>query len=108
VCAAQNVTTLDVIDAPLVRRYIDYLKTRPARRTEHLDSHTIHGHVRAIRALLFWAASEELIDERIPHRVKLLTKEQKVLKVFIYQQLGLLFKEARGRFVTHGSSLSQV
>ena len=93
-CQEQGVTTLEAIEPPLVRRYIDYLKTRPARRGEHLDSHTVHGHVRAIRALLFWAASEELIDERIPRRVKLPTKEQKVLKVFNEQQLDMLFKEA--------------
>jgi len=41
-----------------------------------------HPHVRrAIRALLNWAASEDLLDERISKRVALPKREQKVLGI---------------------------
>jgi hypothetical protein len=47
----------------------------------------VHGHVQAIRAVLFWAAREELIDEKIPKRIALPKREQKVLKVLDDKQL---------------------
>jgi integrase/recombinase XerD len=94
-CAAQGVTTLDAITPPLVRRYVAHLQSRTARFSEKLDTHTIHGHVRVIRALLHWAAREELIDEKIPKRISLPRKEQKVLHTLSEQQIGLLFKAAQ-------------
>jgi site-specific recombinase XerD len=93
-CDEQGVQTLEAVTAPLVRRYIDYLQTRPARRTEKLDSFTVHGHVRAIRALLNWAGSEEMIDENIAHRIKPPTKEKKVLHVLTEKQVELLMRAA--------------
>ena len=90
----QGVTELEQINPPLVRRYIEYLQTRPGKRSATLDSFTIHGHIRAIRTLLFWAADEGLIDEKIPQKVKPLKREQKVLQVLSDKQLALLFKAA--------------
>jgi site-specific recombinase XerD len=80
-CAEQDARDLEQVTPPLVRRYIAYLQARPAKRSEKLDSFTVHGHVRVIRALLFWAASEDLIDEKIPRRIALPKREQKVLQV---------------------------
>jgi integrase/recombinase XerD len=93
-CAENHCTTLEDVSPMLVRRYIDYLKSRPAKRSEKLDSFTVHGHVRVIRALLFWAASEDLIDEKVPKRIALPKREQKVLQVLSDKQLELLFKAA--------------
>lgn len=90
----QDIVTLEAITPPLVRRYVDYLHTRPSRFGKPLDSFTVHGHIRAIRTLLFWAASEELIDEKIPRRIQPPKREQKVLQVFSDTQLALLFKAA--------------
>jgi site-specific recombinase XerD len=95
-CDGQQVTTLEQLSAPLIRRYIDYLQTRPSLKSGRpLDSFTIHGHVRAIRTLLFWAVSEELIDEKLPHKIKPTKREQKVLKILEDKQLDLLFAAAR-------------
>jgi site-specific recombinase XerD len=93
-CKDQGVDTLEAVDPPFVRRYIEHLQTRASRYGKPLDTLTIHGHVRQIRTLLFWAASERLIDERIPRRIKLPKKEQKVLHVFSDEQLELMFKAA--------------
>jgi site-specific recombinase XerD len=93
-CKDQGVDTLEAVDPPLVRRYIEHLQTRTSRYGKPLDTLTIHGHVRQIRTLLFWAASEQLIDERIPRRIKPPKKEQKVLHVFSDEQLALMFKAA--------------
>jgi site-specific recombinase XerD len=94
-CAAQGVKDLECATPPLIRRYIAYLQERPAKRSQKLDSFTVHGHVRVIRALLFWAASEDLIDEKIPKRIALPKREQKVLQVISDKQLDLLFKAAQ-------------
>jgi integrase/recombinase XerD len=95
-CDENHITTLEQLHAPLIRRYIEYLQTRPSLKTGRpLDSFTIHGHVRAIRTLLFWAASEDLIDEKLPHRIKPTKREQKVLKILEGKQLDLLFAAAK-------------
>src|SRR5258708_39178190 len=78
----QGVTNIEDITTALVRRYVDYRRNTPANHGKPLDSHTLHGHVRAIRALLYWAADDELLDRQVPKRVKLPTKEQKLLPVF--------------------------
>jgi integrase/recombinase XerD len=92
---SQGVTTLEGIDPPLVRRYLDHLHTRATRTGRPLDSFTIHGHIRAIRTLLFWAASEDLIDEKIPKRIHPLKKEKKLVRVLSEQQVNLLFEAAK-------------
>jgi len=94
-CEEQGVTTLEAVNPPLVRRYIDYLQHRPAKDGGKLDSHTVHGHVRIIRTLLFWAVSEGLIDENIPKRIKPPRKEEKVLKVLTDQHIKLLLDTAK-------------
>jgi site-specific recombinase XerD len=94
-CEQQGVTTLDAVNPPLVRRYIDYLQQRPAKDGGKLDSYTVHGHVRIIRTLLFWAVSEGLIDEAIPKRIKPPRKEDKVLKVLSDAHIKLLMEAAK-------------
>ncbi len=91
----QGVTTIEGVTPPLVRRYLDYLHTRPGRASKPLDSYTIHGHIRAIRTLLFWAASEDLIDEKVPKRIQPPKREQKVLQVLDEKQLDLLMTAAK-------------
>jgi site-specific recombinase XerD len=93
-CTDQHITELEEITPPLVRRYIAYLQSRTARRQDKLGSHTIHGHVRVIRALLNWAVREDLVDEKMPKRIALPKREEKVLTVLSAKQLALLFKAA--------------
>jgi site-specific recombinase XerD len=88
----QGVTNIEDITTALVRRYVDYRRNTPANHGQPLDSHTLHGHVRAIRALLYWAAEDDLLDRQVPKRVKLPTKEQKLLAVFTPQQLDRLMR----------------
>lgn len=95
-CQGQQLTTLDQLTAPIIRRYIEYLQTRPSQKSGRLlDSFTVHGHIRAVRTLLFWAASEELIDEKLPKKIKPTKRDQKVLKILEDKQLDLLFAAAK-------------
>lgn len=90
---AQGCTDIETLTAPLIRRYIDERRTTPTQRDGHpLSSHTLHGHVRAIRALLNWASREDLLDERVVRRVALPKREQKVLAIFTPRQIDLLFR----------------
>ncbi len=89
---AQGTTSVEDITAPLIRRYIDERRTAPCKTGKPLDSHTLHGHVRAIRAWLNWAAREDLVDEKVPHRVSLPKREQKVLGILSPAHIELLFR----------------
>ncbi len=56
----QGVKDMAGITAPLIRRYLDTRRTNPSRTGRPLDSHTLHGHARAIRAFVRWAVKEDL------------------------------------------------
>jgi site-specific recombinase XerD len=84
----QGVTELEGITAPLVRRYVEYRRVTISPRTgKPVDIHTLHGHVRAIKALLNWGAAEGLIDERLPKRVALPKRAQKLLPILTPDQV---------------------
>jgi site-specific recombinase XerD len=87
----QGVTEIEGITAPLVRRYQDHLHTRETRTGKPLDTFTLHGHTRAIRTLLFWAASEELIDEKAARRVSLPKRAVKVMPTLSPPQIARIF-----------------
>lgn len=87
----QGIHNIEEVTAPLVRRYLDYRRTTPSALGKPLDSHTLHGHARAIKALLHWAVREDLLDEKVPSRIEMPRKEAKVLAVFTERHLDLLF-----------------
>jgi site-specific recombinase XerD len=87
----QGAKELDTVTAPLVRRYLDTRKTGDTRTGRPLSSHTLHGHARAIKALLNWAGRDGLVDERLTTRVKMPVKEQKVIATWTQPQINLLF-----------------
>ena len=88
------VDTLEQLSAPLIRRYIEARRsTQPPAKT--LSSHTLHGHVRAIKAFLNWAGLEGLVDEKVAKRVALPVKEQYVIPTFAPEHITLLFRAAR-------------
>jgi site-specific recombinase XerD len=82
----QGVTTLEGVSAPLVRRYLDHRRATPSYTGRPLDSHTLHGHTRVIRAWLHWAVADGLVDAVVPARIGLPKREQKVLRVLSPQQ----------------------
>lgn len=88
---SQSVQDIDDVTAPLVRRYIDQRRTEPSKTGQPLDSHTLHGHVRAIRAFLHWAVAEDLLDPKVPTRIALPKREQKVLAIFTPEHINRLF-----------------
>ncbi|HLZ20956.1 MAG TPA: tyrosine-type recombinase/integrase [Ktedonobacterales bacterium] len=86
----QGTTAVEDITAPLVRRYIEEPRTATSKTGKPLDSHTLHGHARAIRAFLNWAVRDELLDEKVTKRLTMPKREQKVLAIFTPAQLDLL------------------
>lgn len=87
----QGVTEIEDITAPLVRRYIEQRRTLPSKTGKPLSSHTLHGHVRALKDWLNWAVREDLLDEKVVKRIDLPKREQKVIPVFTSKQIDLLF-----------------
>jgi site-specific recombinase XerD len=69
--AEQDVDHVEDITAPLLRRYPDYRRTAISRTGKPLDSHTLHGHARAVKTFLNWAVTEDLIDGKLPKKVML-------------------------------------
>jgi site-specific recombinase XerD len=92
----EEVTDLEAITAPLIRRYLDTRRTAISRTGKPLDSHTLHGHARAIRAFLRWAVKDDLLDERVPKRLEMPKREQKVMVVFSPAQIEALFRACEG------------
>jgi site-specific recombinase XerD len=90
----QGTTDIEAVTAPLVRRYLDYRRNAISATGKPIDSHTLHGHARAIKALLHWAVREDLLDEKVPRRIEMPRKEVKVLTIFTERQLDLLFAAA--------------
>jgi site-specific recombinase XerD len=90
-----GVTELESLNAPLIRRYLDERRSAPSKTGQPLDSYTLHGHLRAIRALLNWAVAEGLIDANLPKRVALPKREQKVLAVLSDEQISRLYRAAQ-------------
>lgn len=84
----QGVSELEGITAPLVRRYVDYKRTTDSPRTgKPLDSHTLHGHVRAVKTFLRWAALDGLIDEKLTRRITMPKRSEKLLPVLTPDQV---------------------
>lgn len=93
----QGVTEVEGLTTPLVRRYLDMIRTTPSKRDgKPLSSFTVHGHARAIRTLLFWAAREDLIDEKVARRVVMPKREEKVMAILSPHHMALLFKACEG------------
>jgi site-specific recombinase XerD len=92
----QGVDTVEGITAPLVRRYLDERRTTPGKHGKLLDSHTLHGHARAINTLLRWAALEGLLDERLPRRITMPKRAEKLLPVLTPDQIRRLMLACEG------------
>lgn len=90
-CSQQGTTNIEDITAPLVRRYLDYRRTAPCKTGKPLDSHTLHGHARVIKALLNWAIREELVCEKVVRRLEMPKREQKVLRILSQEDIDGLF-----------------
>jgi site-specific recombinase XerD len=96
----QNVSNISDITPSLVRRYIEHRRVTPTAKGTPLSTHTLHGHVRAIKTLLNWAASDDLVDEKLTKRIALPKKEQKVIPVYTPEQIDRLL-DACDRCDTH-------
>jgi site-specific recombinase XerD len=90
-CTEQDITDIEDLTAPLVRRYLDYRRTATCKTGKPLDSHTLHGHARAIRALLNWAVREELLRESTVKRSGMPKREQKVIPTLSQRQIDSFF-----------------
>jgi len=92
---AQGVTTVDGFTAPLVRRYVDGLKSQPSPKTGRLrDSYGLHSVTRSLLAWLNWLVAEDELDANVPARIKVPSREQKVLHVLDKRQIDRLFLTA--------------
>jgi integrase/recombinase XerD len=92
---AHGVTDVGDLSAPLVRRFFDAVRQRTEPRTSRpLTSHTVHGYARAVRALLNWCVQDGLLDERVPKRVAMPRRAQKVIPALSAQQIDRLLRAA--------------
>jgi site-specific recombinase XerD len=72
-CTESGVTTLDGIDAPLIRRYLVQLHERD------LSEYSVHAAARAIRRWLNFCVAEELLDASPMRKVKMPTLNRPIL-----------------------------
>lgn len=95
-CDDQGITELAEVSPPLVRRFFDTIRARTDPRTgQPITSQTVHGYARAVRALLNWCAQEGLLDERVPRRMAMPRREQKVIQTLTVDQVERLLRAAQ-------------
>jgi integrase/recombinase XerD len=82
-CEHHEAADIELVTAPLVRRYIAEVRVALNPRTgTPMTSNTLHGYVRAIKGFLNWCAREDLISEKVPSRLEMPKREQKVIATF--------------------------
>lgn len=95
----ENNLALEQVKVHEIRKYIDYVRTRPnqskGRETKQLSSYTVHGHARAVRAFLNWCTQEDdledLVSEKTTKKIKMPKIEQKVIEIFTDAQIKAFF-----------------
>ena len=94
-CTDEGVEQVEAVTAPLVRRFFDIVRQRTDPRTGHkVSSQTVHRYARAVRALLNWCVREGMLDERVPKRVAMPKREEKVIPTLSADQVELLLRVA--------------
>jgi site-specific recombinase XerD len=80
-CAAEGID-VEGITAPLARRFFETVRQRTDPRTgQPVTPQTVHGYARAVRAFLNWCVAEGLLDERVPKRLAMPKREDKVVPI---------------------------
>ncbi len=88
-----SITDVENITAPLVRRYLAFLRDNPSPRYGRLiSSHTLHGSARAIKAFLHWAVREDLLSANVPARIEMPRRVQKIVPALTPQQIDALLR----------------
>lgn len=95
----ENNLALEQVKVHEIRKYIDYVRTRPnlskGRSEKQLSSYTVHGHARAIRAFLNWCTQEDeledLVSEKTTRKIKMPKIEQKVIEIFTDAEIKAFF-----------------
>jgi integrase/recombinase XerD len=94
----ENNLLLNQVKVPELRKYLEYLSTRPNQakgRTGTLSSYTIHGHARAIHTFLAWCSQDddlsEHVSEKTPAKMRMPRTDEKVIETFSDEQIKALF-----------------
>jgi integrase/recombinase XerD len=89
----QDITDVEAITTPLLRRYATSRRERVSERTgRKLTGVSQHGYMNALRTFLNFCVREEWLNERVPQRLEMPKKEKKVLQVLSTEQMRLLFR----------------
>jgi site-specific recombinase XerD len=89
----QRVTNLEDMNAPLIRRYLDWLRRTPSERTgKPITSHTLHGYFQVVKTFAFWCVREELLPDTFSKRLVPPRVEKKVIQTFSPSEIAALFK----------------
>ncbi|HZC04850.1 MAG TPA: tyrosine-type recombinase/integrase [Ktedonobacterales bacterium] len=95
-CDVEQIADIGEVSAPLVRRFFDTVRARTDPRTgQPISSQSVHGYARAVRALLNWCVREGLLDERVPRRIAMPKREQKVIATLSVDQIERLLRAAQ-------------
>jgi integrase/recombinase XerD len=93
-CDTQKIE-LEQVKVPALRKYLDYLQTKPHHRTgKELSSYTVHGHMRVVRTFLNWCSQEDelenLVSEKTTRKMTMPRVDEKVIETFTSEQIKAL------------------
>lgn len=91
----QGIKNFEDLTVPNVRDFVDSIRERTNPRT-HLPvgTHTVHAYARGLRALLHWAAKEELVPDRLARKLVMPKREVKPIGIFSNQHFEWLIRAA--------------
>ena len=89
----QKIHDTEQLDWSLLSRYLDHVRNTPSEQYKRpVSTHTVHGHMRVIRAYLHWSVGEETVDARIFNKFRMPKTEEKVVKPFSLEQVERLIE----------------
>ncbi len=97
-CEQEQLELQDIRSAH-VRKYIDYRRQQGRIKQgkptgEPLSTHSLHADARVIKRFLYWCAKEDgiedLVQMRVPQRIEMPKREEKVIEVFTPEQIKAL------------------
>lgn len=100
-CREQGITMVEDISNQTLINFTNYLRYTPSTRTGKLNSsHTTAGTLRGIRALLYYAISEDLISDKIMRKFKIPKPEGKTVRVFERKHVNALLRACEDEELT--------
>jgi len=94
-CSEQNITKVGQLNKNHVYQFVAHLRMVPSQRSGRImSSHTLHGYVRGVKSFLNWCVGDDLLSEKVTHRIAMPKRDEKVIKTLSPDYISRLYTAA--------------